>query len=71
MLLSYSQLADGQQMQIYGHEIHEGASVKTNLPKIMLLVIAVISAIFLQWLAVPVVFLSYIILSLTTKKQLK
>lgn len=47
------------------------ASVKNNLPKIILGVLAIISAIFLQWLAVPVVFIFYIILSFTFKKQLR
>jgi CDP-diacylglycerol--serine O-phosphatidyltransferase len=43
----------------------------SNLPKIMLGVFAVVAGIFLKWLAVPVIFLVYVILSLTTKKQLK
>ncbi len=47
------------------------ASVKNNLPKIILAIIAVIAGIFLQWLAVPVVFIIYIFISLTRKKQLK
>lgn len=42
-----------------------------NLLKIILVVIAIIAAVFLKWLAVPVVFLVYVILSLTAKKQLK
>ena len=45
-------------------------SVKNNLPKIILLAIAIISAIFLQWLAVPVIFVVYILLSLAFKKTL-
>lgn len=39
-------------------------SVKGNLPKIILLVTAILAATFLQWLAVPVVFIVYVILSL-------
>jgi CDP-diacylglycerol---serine O-phosphatidyltransferase len=46
-------------------------SAKNNLPKIILVVIAIIAAIFLKWLAVPIVFLVYVILSLTIKKELK
>lgn len=46
-------------------------SAKNNLPKIILAATAVIAAIFLKWLAVPVVFIVYIILSLTTLKQTK
>jgi hypothetical protein len=33
-----------------------------------LLVIAIITAVFLQWVAVPVVFIFYILLSLSTIK---
>jgi CDP-diacylglycerol---serine O-phosphatidyltransferase len=40
---------------------------KNNLPKIILLVIALITAFFLQWLAVPIIFVVYIILSLLYK----
>lgn len=40
-------------------------TIKNNLPKIILLAVAVIAAIFLQWAAVPVVFIVYILLSLT------
>jgi CDP-diacylglycerol---serine O-phosphatidyltransferase len=47
------------------------AASANNRPKIILVVLAVIAAIFLKWLAVPVIFLVYVILSLTTKKQLK
>lgn len=44
-------------------------SVKNNLPKIVLLLIAVLSVLFLQWMAVPVTFLAYIILSLAFKNK--
>ena len=44
-------------------------TVKNNLPKIILLVIALVVAIFLKWLAVPVVFVAYIILSLLYKQK--
>jgi CDP-diacylglycerol--serine O-phosphatidyltransferase len=43
-------------------------SVKNNIPKIILLLITIVAAIFLQWLAVPVVFIVYIILSLFYKQ---
>lgn len=42
-------------------------TVKNNLPKIILVVIALAAAVLLQWLAVPVVFIAYIILSLLYK----
>ena len=45
-------------------------TIQNNLPKIILLVLAVIAAIFLQWLAVPVVFILYIILSLAFKNKI-
>jgi CDP-diacylglycerol--serine O-phosphatidyltransferase len=44
-------------------------TLKNNLPKIMLLVVAVISAILFHWLAVPLVFIVYIILSLLYKQK--
>jgi CDP-diacylglycerol--serine O-phosphatidyltransferase len=44
-------------------------SVKGNLPKLVLLALALLSAIFLRWLAVPAVFILYIIVSLLTAKK--
>ncbi len=44
-------------------------SIKNNLPKIILLVVAVLSAILFHWLAVPLVFIVYIILSLLYKQK--
>ncbi len=44
-------------------------SVKNNLPKIILLLLAVIAALLLKWLAVPVVFILYIALSLLFKNK--
>lgn len=44
-------------------------SVKNNMPKIILVLVAVVAALFLQWLAVPIVFIVYIILSLLFKQQ--
>ncbi len=44
-------------------------SVKNNLPKIILLAIAIIAAFVFHWLAVPMVFIVYIILSLLYKQQ--
>ncbi|MFT3825466.1 MAG: phosphatidylcholine/phosphatidylserine synthase [Chitinophagaceae bacterium] len=40
-------------------------SLAGNWPKLLLVIIAVLAALFLHWLAVPVVFIVYIILSLT------
>jgi CDP-diacylglycerol--serine O-phosphatidyltransferase len=44
-------------------------SVKGNLPKLVLIALALLSAIFLRWLAVPVIFILYIIVSLVTAKK--
>lgn len=44
-------------------------TLKNNLPKFILLAVVVIAALFLQWMAVPVVFIMYIILSLLFKQN--
>jgi len=44
-------------------------TIKNNLSKIILLVIALAAAVLLQWIAVPVVFIAYIILSLFYKQK--
>jgi CDP-diacylglycerol--serine O-phosphatidyltransferase len=44
-------------------------SVKNNLPKYLLVGFSVLAAIFLHWLAVPVIFIAYIILSLAFKNK--
>jgi CDP-diacylglycerol---serine O-phosphatidyltransferase len=44
-------------------------SRKIMVPKIILLLLAVIAAIFLKWLAVPVVFVFYIVVSLAFKNK--
>jgi CDP-diacylglycerol--serine O-phosphatidyltransferase len=43
-------------------------SIKNNLPKYLLVVIAVIAAVIFQWLAIPVILLAYVLLSLLFKK---
>ena len=44
----------------------KGLSLKNDFPKLILIIIAIAAAILLKWLAVPVVFLAYIIISLAT-----
>lgn len=44
-------------------------SVKNNMPQLLLAIIAIIAAIFLGWLAVPVVFICYIAVSLLFKNK--
>ncbi len=43
-------------------------SIKNNIPKLLLLVVAIIAAFVFQWLAVPIIFIVYIILSLLFKQ---
>ncbi len=44
-------------------------SIKNNLPKYILVALAIVAAVLLKWLAVPVVFIGYIILSLLYKQK--
>ena len=44
-------------------------SVKHNWPKYLLLAIAVLAAVILKWLAIPVIFIFYIVLSLAFKNK--
>lgn len=65
-LLSYLMVSNipimGMKFKDYG--------IKNNLPKVILIAVAIVSAVFLQWIAVPVIFLFYIILSLVNKNKL-
>ena len=42
-------------------------AIKNNIPKILLLLISVIAAILFQWLAIPIILVSYVVLSLIFK----
>jgi CDP-diacylglycerol---serine O-phosphatidyltransferase len=44
-------------------------TVKNNLPKFILLAIAIISAVVLKWVAIPVTMLAYVALSLALKNK--
>lgn len=44
-------------------------SVKKDLPKIILLLVAIIGALLFQWLAVPLVFVAYVLLSFLKPAQ--
>ena len=46
-----------------------GVTVKKLMPFIIIAVIAMISGIFLGWLAVPISFVAYVILSLSAKQK--
>lgn len=63
-LLSYLMISNIRMMALKFPDY----TLKNNKPKIILLIVAVITGIFLQWLAVPLIFLSYILISLSTSK---
>lgn len=44
-------------------------SLKANLPLAILLLVSIISIVILKWIAVPVIFAAYILLSLVFKKK--
>ena len=44
-------------------------TMRNNQSKLILLLIAIVSAVFLHWLAVPIVFIAYLILSLLYKQR--
>jgi CDP-diacylglycerol--serine O-phosphatidyltransferase len=44
--------------------------LKKNLPKFILLIIAILCAVLFHWMAVPIVFIAYIILSLALKNKM-
>ena len=44
-------------------------SIKNNLPKFILILLAIVAGVLLKWLAVPLVFVAYIILSLAFKNK--
>ena len=45
-------------------------SLKNNMPKYMIAAIAIIAAIVLKWVAIPVVFIAYVIVSLAFKNKI-
>lgn len=65
IVLSYLMVSNRRMMSLKFPDL----TLKNNLPKIILLVVAIIAALFLQWIAVPVVFVIYILLSLTISKN--
>ena len=44
--------------------------IKSNLPKIILLIISIASALLLHWLAIPVIFICYLLISIVYKNKL-
>jgi CDP-diacylglycerol---serine O-phosphatidyltransferase len=64
-VLSYLMISNMRMMSLKFNDF----TFKNNISKITLLVIAVVTAFFLQWIAVPIVFIFYIVLSLSTIKM--
>jgi CDP-diacylglycerol--serine O-phosphatidyltransferase len=64
LILSYLMVSNIRMMSLKFPDF----TFKNNIPKIILLGIAIIAAIFLQWVAVPVVFVFYTLISLSTIK---
>ncbi len=44
-------------------------SIKNNLARYILLILGIIAAISLKWFAVPIIFVLYVIVSLTFKNK--
>ena len=65
-VLSYLMLSNHRMMALKFSDF----TWKNNWPKIILLMIAIVAALFLQWVAVPVVFIIYVLLSLTIPKAI-
>ncbi len=66
LLLSFLMISNLSLMALKFQDL----TVRNNLPKIILLVAGILAAVFLQWLAVPVIFILYIILSLAFKNKI-
>ncbi len=64
-VLSYLMISNMRMMSLKFNDF----TFKNNISKITLLVIAVVTTFFLQWIAVPIVFIFYIVLSLSTIKM--
>lgn len=45
-------------------------SISNNIPRYLLFIIAILSVIFLKWLAVPVIVLAYVLISLLFKNKI-
>jgi CDP-diacylglycerol---serine O-phosphatidyltransferase len=65
ILLSYSMVSSLPLMNMKVKDL----SIKNNLARYILVVLGIIAIITLQWFAVPVIFLLYVILSLSFKNK--
>ncbi len=66
LLLSYLMVSNIPLMSLK----FKDTSLKSNLPKYILAGIAIIAAIVLKWVAIPVVFIAYVIVSLAFKNKI-
>lgn len=66
LLLSYLMVSNIPLMSLK----FKDSSVKNNLPKYILAGIAIVAAIVLKWVAIPVVFVAYVIVSLAFKNKI-
>ncbi|MEJ7767285.1 MAG: CDP-alcohol phosphatidyltransferase family protein [Chitinophagaceae bacterium] len=65
IVLSYLMISKLPLMALKSKEV----GLKSNMPKIVLLILSIMAAFLLQWLAVPVIFVCYIALSLMFKNK--
>ncbi|MEO6839095.1 MAG: CDP-alcohol phosphatidyltransferase family protein [Ginsengibacter sp.] len=66
IILSYLMVSNHKMMSLKFADF----KLKNNIPKIILLIVGIIAALFLHWIAIPVVFIVYILLSLTSPKAI-
>ena len=67
LILSYLMISNLSLMALKFQDF----TVRNNLAKVILLVLSLLAAVFLQWLAVPVIFILYIVLSLAFKNKIE
>lgn len=65
--VSYFMVSNIPMMSLKLHDY----SLKNNIPLVILLVIALLAALFLHWVAVPVVFIAYILISIINSKKIQ
>lgn len=65
-LLSYLMISNWSMMSLK----FKGLGLKNNLPKYVFLVLAVLAIVILKWLAIPVIFIIYVLVSLLFKNKI-
>ena len=66
LLLSYLMISNLPMLSLKFKDF----SVKNNLPKYILVVITILAVVVLQWIAVPVILLAYVLVSLLFKNKI-